>query len=86
MKVGDKIICIKTREALVSTLNTKGKIYKITKIIDGTISTTCNKSIYHIRSHFLLSGERKNAYIFSEYFITEKEIRLKKLKKFNENC
>ena len=84
MKEGDVIICIKKRDAITTTLITKGKKYHIRDIDDYNVTTSCDKNIYHISCHFILKGDPMNSYIFSEYFITMKEHRLNKLRKINE--
>lgn len=81
MKVGDKYICIQSRD----DLNLEGNIYTILNI-DADIAISVEKSIYHISAHYsYLEIDSINYYIFDDHFISVKEQRKLKLEKLNEN-
>lgn len=84
MIVGDKILCIESREEL----NLKNNIYTILSISSDIhdihdIEVSIEKSIYYVSAHYSNMNSLDN-YVFDDYFITLKDIRKLKLKKLNE--
>ena len=85
MKVGDKVVCIKDRFGLFTEF-LKGKKYEISRILQ----------LYQDQTMYYIScgegDEEEDAFfknppayrLFSEYFITEQEVRKRKLLKIDE--
>jgi hypothetical protein len=84
MKVGDKVYCKKTNES-----NTKGKLYDILIIDDDnriTLSTDKRKhKILLEQRQFFIYEQVDHWEKFSDFFITLKELRKKKLEKINND-
>lgn len=79
MKIGDKVLCIKNRFSVVYNKNIfeKNNYYTITKIYSYSVDI----------DEYTFSTTETNGskfWIYSEYFITDKERRKQKLKKLNE--
>lgn len=89
MKKGDKILCIKNRKFLKNYLNKKNNSYTILEINIDTNEIVVNveNNLYHINCHYIyqtkLKSDKKNFYVFEDYFITEKQYRKLKLQKLN---
>ena len=85
MKKGDKIYCIKTAYAKSEVLNIQDKIYEIDEIGNDFFIVTSEKrkniipNFFNYRAiYYMYSGR-----IFSEHFISLKDIRSQKLQKIN---
>ena len=82
MKVGDNIICKKTR----GYFNLKNNTYKILNIKNDVnlIAVSVEKNNYHFCCYYSSIFNEK-CFVFDEYFISLKEYRKLKLKKINES-
>jgi len=81
MKVGDKVLCIKT-----AGLNEKNSYYTIREVNFNRIIVTTdddpNKN-FNSERHYFLHTKIQEYKKFSDHFITLKELRKEKIKKLN---
>jgi hypothetical protein len=89
MKKGDIVYCIKDVYHDGKKIHTSGKYYPL----NSSFTTYDNGQYVYISSYvitqlgFFVDGDKNyfsNWNNFSDYFITEKQVRLLKLKKINE--
>lgn len=83
LKIGDNLLCIKDH-----LLVKKGKRYKLLNISknfnDIIITSSIDSGIFeNAKQTYWSLYKDGNHYLFSEFFISEREERLKKLKKLN---
>lgn len=86
MKIGDKVYCIKTHAYGDFIVVKKDKIYDIVdfginlETVDKFVETTSE-----VEPKFWSIDTSGPYYVFSAYFMTEKEYRKEKLDKINES-
>ena len=88
MKKGDKVHCIKNRYSInLNVIHTKGKKYTINDISSNIVLIESNDGYYGHCIFYIdapTSGSFIFSNVFSEFFLTEKEMRNLKLKNLTD--
>ena len=83
MKIGDKLICIKTLNSLhVDNMYYKDKIYSLTDI---SFNDFLYENSYEINNALWFNYNKNGAYYIEEYFISLTKIRKEKLLKIQHD-
>lgn len=86
-KQGDKVYCIRSYYDDIFNYNYKGKFYTIYKVRDNIIDISTEENSFFINSFILKNDNDFNPFeynLFSDYFYTLKEYRVKKIQTLNK--